>query len=110
MPTYRSGGNVGHDPPLASRHEQISVHDNILADCTAGGTWQEAVKGYGVSRDAFYKTAWRVILAINHTHTGMLSFTELESEAELNEIEAGFAKLTNGVVRGCVGVLLLICI
>ena len=69
-----------------------------------GGTWQEAVKGYGISRDAFYKATRRVVDAINHCYGGsMLEFKEFDNPEELALLEEGFNRLTNGVVRGCVG-------
>ena len=47
-----------------------------------------------------------MINAINYHYAfDMLTFKELNSPAELDEIEQGFASLTRGVVRGCVGKL-----
>ena len=70
----------------------------------AGGTWQEAVKGFKISKGAFYTIIWRVVSAINHVHAGdMLAFKELHCPEELRAIEAEFNKLTKDVVKGCVG-------
>lgn len=74
-----------------------------------GGQYHDAMLGLGVSRSCFFTTVWKVIDAINRTHS--LPMAEAVAAARRNDTSAlrrwaeGFSKYTHGIISHCFGAI-----
>ena len=94
-------------PPRAQCPSQVEpeLKLSMFLRWVAGGADLDIADMHGVARSTFYHHLWEVAEAIEEAYELPLLDAVDKMDSRLEQFEEGFANMSHGVLRGCIGAI-----